>query len=194
MNPVEGPLPADEQEVDALLSDFFRREAPAALPPAVPATEFFRPVAPLAPEKPWYLTATAQLSLAAAALIAVGAYLLSLPHGANLAQPGPIGPIAPAGNIVPVAWTPDPYASAAADSVDLRARWSPRETPGFDVEVTDGRKLIDRKTYRTSLGEVEQRTTLVWTTVSFVEPATGERLESTVPELVVEVGPALVGQ
>ena len=56
-------------------------------------------------------------------------------------------------------------------------------------KLTDGARELDRRFYSTANGQREQRLEFRWTTVVVTEPSTGQEIEATVPELVVEILP-----
>jgi hypothetical protein len=62
-------------------------------------------------------------------------------------------------------------------------------TAGVPYSFSQNVKPVESLRYDTLHGLVEQRTNLNFTNVSFIEPGTGDLLELTLPELVIEIFP-----
>lgn len=59
----------------------------------------------------------------------------------------------------------------------------------WDYCVFQEQRPLERITYPTSLGMVEQQTAVHWTTVTYNEPHSGGRAEWTFPALTIEIAP-----
>jgi hypothetical protein len=198
MSPNEAPSPdgfdPTEAKIDALLRDFFRAETPVTLPPT-PAeapddwTSLY-PAEAQSVSKSWKWDFAAPALLASlAVLLACGLWFLPRrENGAQLA--GKLPPEASTEPTTPAVWTPDIVGlPPAPTSVKSRSQWQKVKDGEVAVTVTDGDALVDLKYYSTSLGTVEQRTNVEWTTVRVWEPKSGEWLQATVPSIRVEVVP-----
>jgi hypothetical protein len=172
-----------EAEVDALLRTFFTREVPAELPPNR-AAAVYKPTRWL--KRPnWAFLA----GVAAAGLILVGVHLLLTPP-----PPGSEPPVVPLVAINPVEYLgPDIVAESGPRNVSVSSTWESVGKDSLRFSVLEGRRVLDDRLYATKKGAYGQRTAVKWTTVTFYEPSSDEWLDSTVPELEIEIFP-LEGQ
>lgn len=199
----EAPSPEDgydptEARIDSLLRDFFRAETPASLP-ATPleAPDDWTSFAPseyhpAARGSKWDFAAPALLA-SVAVLLVVGLWMLprtdTTKQLTGKSSPSPENVPPP----VPAMWTPDVVGLPKAPTqVNSRSQWQNVKDGKLAVTITDGDSLIDVKYYSTSIGTIEQRTNVEWTTLRVYEPESGEWLQATVPTVRVEVVP--IGQ
>jgi hypothetical protein len=195
----DGGFDAADAKLDALLRDFFRAETPATLPvaPAEAPDDWttFSPLEAMPPSR-WKRDFAAPALLASlAVLLVVGLFMLPRPLNnthevvAQLPEGTDGGP-----PTIPAVWTPDitgfPPSPTYVESRSQTKRVKNGKVSGkLNITVTDGDALVDLKYYTTSIGPVEQRTNVEWTTVRVWEPESGEWLEATVPAVRVEVVP-----
>jgi hypothetical protein len=177
-----------DARMDAMLRDFFQAETPAVLPlSSVEAPDDWSALAPLestATGRKWDIAAPAVL-VAAAVLVVCG--ILAFPKlGLNerAAAPKPVETIA----ATPAVWTPDIVGLPKSPTrVQSTSEWRETNRGRLAYTVTDGDSLVDLKYYTTSVGAIEQRTNIEWTTVRVYEPESGEWLQATVPSVRVDV-------
>jgi len=196
-SPNEAPSPdegfdAADAKIDALLWDFFRAETPVILPVApVEAPDDWAALSPseaFANDKrsKWDF-ATPALLASLAVMLVCGLMLLPRPEkGPAIVGPLPAAP--GAARATPAVWNPDVVGAPRAPTlVKSRSAWKNVKGGELNASVTDGDSLVDLRYYDTSLGPVEQRMNVEWTTVRIYEPKSGEWLEATVPTVRVEV-------
>jgi len=159
----------DDAQVEEILHRFFAREVPA---------EFRTEVAPAEPERPatrvserparsWALPGVAALAI----MLAASALWIATVRGPHDAG-GP--PVVIHADPLPV---DQPLGSGAAAMRPVA------------YSLSESVKPVESLRYDSATGPVEQRTRLNTTNVSIFEPETGELLELTVPELVIEIFP-----
>jgi hypothetical protein len=189
----EDSADAVDARMDALLRDFFQAETPAALPLSpVEAPDDWTAFGPLeAPPKARRWDFATSVVLASAAVLLVCGVLAFPKLGLN----GRAEALKPTESIAatPAVWFPDvvglPRSPTQATST---SEWRETERGPVAYTVTDGDSLVDLKYYTTSVGAIEQRTNIEWTTVRVYEPTSGEWLQATVPSVRVDV--VLIGR
>jgi hypothetical protein len=184
----EDSADAVDARMDALLRDFFHAETPAVLPLSpVEAPDDWTALGPLesTPKaRRWDFTTSVVLA-STAVLLVCG--LLAFPKlGLNdrAEAPTPGETIA----ATPAVWIPDVVGLPKSPTrVQSTSEWRETDRGRLAYTVTDGDSLVDLKYYTTSVGAVEQRTNIEWTTVRVYEPESGEWLQATVPSVRVDV-------
>jgi len=201
------PEPED-REVDRLLHEFFAGELPERLrqlPDGATHPTVLHSPAGLAP-RPAARRAM-PIALAVAALLVVGAALVlyrpARPPENNAAQIRP-APQAETPAVAvespreaPAAAATQPAAAASEPAADESIAENDRggasdsaAVPirrGINYSRSDNVASLERRTYATQQGQVEQQTHLRTTNVLFVEPRSGSQIELTLPELEIEV-------
>jgi hypothetical protein len=198
-SPNEAPSPdqgfdAADAKIDALLRDFFRAETPASLPPT--PLEAPDDWTSFAPTEAYPVSRSSKWDFAAPALLASVAVLMvcglwMLPHfqpsttltKKSISNDEPPQP-------TPAMWTPDVVGfPQAPTSIKSRSKLQDVDDGEVAVTITEGNSLVDLKYYSTSIGTIEQRTNVEWTTLRVFEPKSGEWLQATVPTVRIEVVP-----
>jgi hypothetical protein len=199
MSPNEAPSPEEgfdptDAKIDSLLRDFFRVETPATLPPVLTEapddwTSLYPSEArPAAKGSKWDFAAPALLA-SVAVLLVCGLWMLPRPENGRQLS-GKLPPESATVPTTPAVWTPDVVGiPPAPTNIKSRSQWRKVKDGELAVTITDGDALVDLKYYKTSLGTVEQRTNVEWTTVRVWEPESGEWLQATVPSVRVELIP-----
>jgi hypothetical protein len=190
----DGGFDAADAKIDALLREFFRAEVPVTLPPApLEAPDDWEPLTPLeAPRgfkgSKWDFAAPALLASLAVMLVC-GLMLLPRPRQNEPQFAGPLPPDVHQ-QPTPAVWVPDVTGFPRSPTfVEARSERQKVKGGEVDVMVMDGDALVDLKYYKTSLGLVEQRVNVEWTTVRLWDSDSGEWLEATVPSVRVDVVP-----
>lgn len=175
MNPSNEPAVWDDDRLDALLTDFFRREMPAELRTARtsrPAVENARPVRVSSVRSAGNRRAPGGVAVIviSAACLALAVWGTASPPGgpSRLADDRPHGRAADA---EPLARTP-----AAADALVVE-------------RVEERLEPVERSMIHTARGPVEQRADLRTTNVSVFDAWTGTTLEVELPELDIQIIP-----
>ena len=187
----EEPIDAVDARMDALLRDFFQAETPPFLPAApVEAPDDWTAFAPLDEEaagRKWDLTIP--VLLASTAVLLVCGWLALPKFGGNELAKRPIQTHDPI-QASTAFWTPDVVELPKKPS-RFRARSQWKDVDGGKVGVTAAQadSLVDLKYYTTSIGAVEQRTNIEWTTVRVWEPESGEWMQASVPAIRIDLVP-----
>jgi hypothetical protein len=183
----EEPMDAVDARMDALLRDFFQAETPPFLPAAAEESPddwtAFAPLDAAAAKRKWDLTIP--VLLASTAVLLVCGWLALPKFGGNEMAKGP-GPIPTTSAF----YTPDVVGVSERPS-QFRSRSQWRDVEGRRVGMTSAQadSLVDLKYYTTSIGAVEQRTNIEWTTVRVWEPESGEWIQASVPSIRIDVVP-----
>jgi hypothetical protein len=198
-SPNEAPSPEEafdptDAKIDSLLRDFFRLEVPASLPSTpIEAPDDWTTLTPsearpIAKGSKWDFAGPVLLA-SVAVLLVCGLWMVPRPEKATQLTQQKL-PAETGAPTVPAVWTPDVVGLPSAPTqVDSRSHWQNVKGGRLAVTITNGDSLVDLKYYSTSIGPVEQRTNVEWTTVRVWEPESGEWLEATVPAVRVEVVP-----
>jgi hypothetical protein len=163
----EGSASIDDAKVDEILREFFARELPPEFANAASDVVTSRAASDVKRSASWTMPALAALTLSLAACVFW------------------------------IAGTRRPAAGPDALSpIDLGTEWgasvpTPAGPIGAAVPYSFSQNVrpVEALRYDTLHGVVEQRTNLNTTNVTFIEPETGDLLELTLPELVIEVFP-----
>ena len=172
-------------DLDTLLTDFFAREMPAELRDLsdVETSPHSHPRLAAINDRGSSLIETRSASRStAAALWRPAALALAVLLAVVVFRGGPTG----------VRPTPPETASAELGATSSREKSENTAATGsreVDYSVTERLEPVERFTYETGTGPVEQRTDVRVTNVSVFEPASGAKVEVELEELNIEIIP-----
>ena len=180
-----GPTTMSDAALESLLRDFFHDEMPADLrdPPGRTASRTIQ--AELLRRQPGI--GREGLIAVAASLLMAAAAVWSTTENPNTMPPAVVttGPDTQERTEHTPKIADGSTKSRGLANVDA----SSSSPPWASVTVTEQDQPVERFTYETQTGPVEQQTTLHWTNLSVYDPESGDHLEIRLPEIMIEIIP-----